>query len=92
MFITLHGIVLFFRPHELDFKYVMKVSSLKEKLPEAAFKKQNYMENKGLFRCYGTLHVLSFVPVVFHSLFHTHTCVHTYFLSLLTSVFPISGS
>lgn len=92
MFITLHGIVLFFRPHELDFKYVMKVSSLKEKLPEAAFKKQNYMENKGLFRCYGTLHVLSFVPVVFHSLFHTHTCVQTYFLSLLTSVFPISGS
>ncbi|XP_006041789.3 protein TASOR 2 isoform X5 [Bubalus bubalis] len=33
-------------PHELDFKYVMKVSSLKERLPEAAFKKQNYMEHK----------------------------------------------
>ncbi|XP_040104767.1 protein TASOR 2 isoform X5 [Oryx dammah] len=39
-------------PHELDFKYVMKVSSLKERLPEAAFKKQNYMEHKGLFRCH----------------------------------------
>ncbi|XP_004691278.1 PREDICTED: protein FAM208B [Condylura cristata] len=33
-------------PHELDFKYVMKVSSLKERLPEAAFKKQNYLEQK----------------------------------------------
>ncbi|XP_057589751.1 protein TASOR 2 isoform X1 [Hippopotamus amphibius kiboko] len=33
-------------PHELDFKYVMKVSSLKERLPEAAFRKQNYMEHK----------------------------------------------
>ncbi|XP_037366449.2 protein TASOR 2 isoform X4 [Talpa occidentalis] len=31
-------------PHELDFKYVMKVSSLKERLPEAVFKKQNYLE------------------------------------------------
>ncbi|KAG8515930.1 Protein TASOR 2 [Galemys pyrenaicus] len=35
-------------PHELDFKYVMKVSSLKERLPEAAFKKQNYLEQKVL--------------------------------------------
>ncbi|KAB0394110.1 hypothetical protein E2I00_017438, partial [Balaenoptera physalus] len=33
-------------PHELDFKYVMKVSSLKKRLPEAAFRKQNYMEHK----------------------------------------------
>ncbi|XP_059953550.1 protein TASOR 2 isoform X4 [Mesoplodon densirostris] len=33
-------------PHELDFKYVMKVSSLKNRLPEAAFRKQNYMEHK----------------------------------------------
>ncbi|XP_006891942.1 PREDICTED: protein FAM208B [Elephantulus edwardii] len=33
-------------PSELDFKYVMKVSSLKKKLPEAAFKKQNYLEQK----------------------------------------------
>ncbi|XP_074214307.1 protein TASOR 2 isoform X1 [Camelus bactrianus] len=33
-------------PHELDFKYVMKVSSLKKRLPEAAFKKQNYSEQK----------------------------------------------
>ncbi|XP_020733563.2 protein TASOR 2 isoform X5 [Odocoileus virginianus] len=37
-------------PHELDFKYVMKVSSLKERLPEAAFKKQNYMEHKVCFQ------------------------------------------
>jgi len=83
VFITLHDIVLFFRPHELDFKYVMKVSSLKERLPEAAFKKQNYMEHKGLFRCHGTLRVLSFVPVVFHSLIHTHACTHTFSPSLL---------
>ncbi|KAM9672893.1 protein TASOR 2 isoform 2-T2 [Trichechus inunguis] len=33
-------------PLELDFKYVMKVSSLKKRLPEAAFKKQNYLEQK----------------------------------------------
>ncbi|XP_069846641.1 protein TASOR 2 isoform X2 [Dipodomys merriami] len=33
-------------PRELDFKYIMKVSSLKEKLPEAAFRKQNYLEQK----------------------------------------------
>ncbi|KAL1784676.1 FAM208B isoform X1 [Sigmodon hispidus] len=33
-------------PQELDFKYVMKVSSLKESLPEAAFKRQNYSEQK----------------------------------------------
>uniref|UniRef100_A0A452U731 Transcription activation suppressor family member 2 n=1 Tax=Ursus maritimus TaxID=29073 RepID=A0A452U731_URSMA len=33
-------------PHELDFKYVMKVSSLKKRLPEAAFRKQNYLEQK----------------------------------------------
>ncbi|XP_066886285.1 protein TASOR 2 isoform X7 [Kogia breviceps] len=33
-------------PHELDFKYVMKVSSLKNRLPEAAFRKQNYVEHK----------------------------------------------
>ncbi|XP_047375803.1 protein TASOR 2 isoform X5 [Sciurus carolinensis] len=33
-------------PQELDFKYVMKVSSLKKRLPEAAFKKQNYSEQK----------------------------------------------
>ncbi|KAM5285988.1 protein TASOR 2 isoform 1-T1 [Hipposideros larvatus] len=33
-------------PHELDFKYVMKVSSLKKSLPEAAFRKQNYLEQK----------------------------------------------
>ncbi|KAK2105497.1 Protein TASOR 2 [Saguinus oedipus] len=33
---------------ELDFKYVMKVSSLKKRLPEAAFRKQNYLEQKGV--------------------------------------------
>ncbi|XP_029811803.1 protein FAM208B isoform X2 [Suricata suricatta] len=33
-------------PHELDFKYVMKVSSLKKRLPDAAFRKQNYLEQK----------------------------------------------
>ncbi|KAM4812307.1 protein TASOR 2 isoform X2 [Urocitellus parryii] len=33
-------------PQELDFKYVMKVSSLKKRLPEAAFNKQNYLEHK----------------------------------------------
>ncbi|MEJ1284457.1 family with sequence similarity 208 member B [Cricetulus griseus] len=33
-------------PQELDFKYVMKVSSLKESLPEAAFGRQNYLEQK----------------------------------------------
>ncbi|XP_010619735.1 protein TASOR 2 isoform X3 [Fukomys damarensis] len=33
-------------PHELDFKYVMQVSSLKERLPEAAFRKQIYLEQK----------------------------------------------
>ncbi|XP_051050768.1 protein TASOR 2 isoform X3 [Phodopus roborovskii] len=33
-------------PRELDFKYVMKVSSLKESLPEAAFRRQNYLEQK----------------------------------------------
>ncbi|ELK16892.1 hypothetical protein PAL_GLEAN10015739 [Pteropus alecto] len=33
-------------PHELDFKYVMKVSSLKKRLPEVAFRKQNYLEQK----------------------------------------------
>lgn len=34
-------------PRELDFKYVIKVSSLKERLPEAAFRRQNYLEPKG---------------------------------------------
>ncbi|XP_036921797.1 protein TASOR 2 isoform X3 [Sturnira hondurensis] len=33
-------------PHELDFKYVMKVSSLKKRLPEAAFRKQNYLKQQ----------------------------------------------
>ncbi|XP_029403229.1 protein FAM208B isoform X3 [Mus pahari] len=33
-------------PRELDFKYVMKVSSLKESLPEAAFRRRNYLEQK----------------------------------------------
>ncbi|XP_058138440.1 protein TASOR 2 isoform X5 [Dasypus novemcinctus] len=33
-------------PQELDFQYVMKVSSLKKRLPEAAFRKQNYLEQK----------------------------------------------
>uniref|UniRef100_A0A8C4FE30 Transcription activation suppressor family member 2 n=1 Tax=Catagonus wagneri TaxID=51154 RepID=A0A8C4FE30_9CETA len=33
-------------PHELDFRYVMKVSSLKKRLPEAAFRKQDYLEHK----------------------------------------------
>ncbi|XP_054447132.1 protein TASOR 2, partial [Pteronotus mesoamericanus] len=33
-------------PRELDFKYVMKVSSLKKRLPEAAFRKQNYLEQQ----------------------------------------------
>lgn len=59
MFIILHDIVLFFRPHELDFKYVMKVSSLKKRLPEAAFRKQNYLEQqKGLLK-YNVIHCMS---------------------------------
>ncbi|XP_012520355.1 PREDICTED: protein FAM208B-like [Propithecus coquereli] len=33
-------------PQELDFKYAIKVSSLKKRLPEAAFRKQNYLEQK----------------------------------------------
>ncbi|XP_052013335.1 protein TASOR 2 isoform X4 [Apodemus sylvaticus] len=33
-------------PRELDFKYVMKVSSLKESLPEAAFRRRNYLDQK----------------------------------------------
>ncbi|XP_012658764.2 protein FAM208B isoform X3 [Otolemur garnettii] len=33
-------------PQELDFKYIIKVSSLKKRLPEAAFRKQNYLEQK----------------------------------------------
>ncbi|XP_077025627.1 protein TASOR 2 isoform X4 [Tamandua tetradactyla] len=33
-------------PQELEFQYVMKVSSLKKILPEAAFRKQNYLEQK----------------------------------------------
>ncbi|XP_051007394.1 protein TASOR 2 [Acomys russatus] len=33
-------------PRELDFSYVMEVSSLKETLPEAAFRRQNYVEQK----------------------------------------------
>ncbi|XP_057354138.1 protein TASOR 2 isoform X16 [Manis pentadactyla] len=33
-------------PYELDFKYIMKVSSLRKRLPEAAFRKQNYLEEK----------------------------------------------
>ncbi|XP_055209118.2 protein TASOR 2 isoform X11 [Gorilla gorilla gorilla] len=37
-------------PQELDFKYVMKVSSLKKSLPEAAFRKQNYLEEKVCFQ------------------------------------------
>ncbi|NP_001308714.2 protein TASOR 2 isoform 2 [Homo sapiens] len=37
-------------PQELDFKYVMKVSSLKKRLPEAAFRKQNYLEEKVCFQ------------------------------------------
>lgn len=56
--------LLFCRPRELDFKYVMKVSSLKKSLPEAAFRKQNYLEQKGLFNCSDTQYVLSFVPVI----------------------------
>ncbi|XP_042636163.1 protein TASOR 2 [Orycteropus afer afer] len=39
-------------PLELDFKYLMKVSSLKKILPEAAFKKQNYLEQKCLFEVF----------------------------------------
>ncbi|XP_073085281.1 protein TASOR-like isoform X1 [Manis javanica] len=35
-------------PYELDFKYIMKVSSLRKRLPEAAFRKQNYLEEKDL--------------------------------------------
>ena len=37
---------MFFRPRELDFKYVMDVSSLKESLPEAAFRRRSYLEQK----------------------------------------------
>ncbi|XP_037703832.1 protein TASOR 2 isoform X1 [Choloepus didactylus] len=33
-------------PQELEFQYVMKVSSLKKRLPEAAFRKENYLEQK----------------------------------------------
>lgn len=33
-------------PRELDFKYVMDVSSLKESLPEAAFRRRSYLEQK----------------------------------------------
>ncbi|KAM6177367.1 LOW QUALITY PROTEIN: protein TASOR 2 [Erethizon dorsatum] len=33
-------------PHELDFKYVIQVSSLREKLPEAAFRRQIYLEER----------------------------------------------
>lgn len=33
-------------PQELDFKHVMKVSSLKESLPEAAFRRRDYLEHK----------------------------------------------
>lgn len=76
MFIELRGVVFFFfRPHELDFKYVMKVSSLKKRLPEAAFRKQNYLEQKGLFRCSDTLHALGFVQL-FSSVTRTriHAC------------------
>lgn len=58
VFITLFDAFLFFRPQELDFKYVMKVSSLKESLPEAAFGRQNYLEQKGLSKCNSTLHIL----------------------------------
>ncbi|XP_060048379.1 protein TASOR 2 isoform X3 [Erinaceus europaeus] len=32
--------------HELDFKYLMKVSSLKKRLPEAAFRKQNDLKQR----------------------------------------------
>ncbi|XP_032740971.1 protein TASOR 2 isoform X2 [Rattus rattus] len=46
VFITLLYGFLFFRPQELDFKHVMKVSSLKESLPEAAFRRRNYLEQK----------------------------------------------
>ncbi|XP_008567642.1 PREDICTED: protein FAM208B [Galeopterus variegatus] len=41
-----YGTVIPTLPQELDFKYVIKVSSLKKKLPEAAFRKQNYLEQK----------------------------------------------
>lgn len=76
MFLKLHGGVLSFRPHELDFKYVMKVSSLKKRLPEAAFRKQNYLEQKGLFRCNDTLHALgssSYFPFISVTRTHVHT-------------------
>ncbi|XP_031215264.1 protein TASOR 2 isoform X4 [Mastomys coucha] len=41
-----YGTVTVQLPQELDFKYVMKVSSLKESLPEAAFRRRNYLEQK----------------------------------------------
>ncbi|XP_063116250.1 protein TASOR 2 isoform X3 [Cavia porcellus] len=37
-------------PHKLDFKYVMQVSSLKKKLPEAAFRRQIYLEERVCFQ------------------------------------------
>ncbi|XP_027628276.1 protein FAM208B isoform X3 [Tupaia chinensis] len=37
-------------PQDLDFKYVMEVSSLKRRLPEAVFRKQNYLEQKVLYQ------------------------------------------
>lgn len=74
MFIELRGGVLFFRPHELDFKYVMKVSSLKKRLPEAAFRKQNYLEQKGLFRCSDNTARPGLCSVIFITV--TRTLIH----------------
>jgi hypothetical protein len=64
VFITLFYEFLFFRPRELDFKYVMDVSSLKESLPEAAFRRRSYLEQKGLLKCNGTLCILGFLQLL----------------------------
>lgn len=81
--ILLDIVVLFFRPQELDFKYVMKVSSLKKRLPEAAFRKQNYLERKGLLKCSNTLLVLGFVLVIVCSIPNIQTCTLLFHLKWL---------
>lgn len=60
----------------------MKVSSLKKTLPEAAFRKQNYLEHKGLFKCSSTLHVLSLFQL-FSSRSFMHTRTHTLSLTFV---------
>ena len=70
----------FFRPRELDFKYVMKVSSLKESLPEAAFRRRNYLEQKGLLKCNSTFHILVFLRLLSTLVVHTFTYMSKFHL------------